>query len=79
MCNYARWSFRVKEDFKSCHQHLHTMPDVFIYLMDGDVPVCFFRDKLTNYTDENAPTKWRPFECDLAVGKVKDAHLAGLF
>ena len=55
------------------------MPDVFIYLMDGDVPVCFFRDKLTNYTDENAPTKWRPFECDLAVGKVKDAHLAGLF
>ena len=79
MCNYARWSYRFSEQFKSCHQHLSTQPDIFIYLMDGDIPVCFFRDSPMNYTDPNAPMKWVPFECDLAVGKVVHPHMAGLF
>lgn len=79
MCNYARYSTRFIEEFSSCHQHLYTQPDIFLYLMDeSGLPVCFFRDSLTNYTDENAPQKWVPFENDLAVGKVKNAHEAGL-
>ena len=40
--------------------------------MDGDKPICFFKDSALNYTDPDAKTKWVAFEPDLAIGKVKD-------
>ena len=79
MANYARYSTRFIAEYTSCHQHLYTQPDIFIYLMDEkNKPICFFRDSLTNYTDETAPTKWVPFVNDLAIGVVKNSHEAGL-
>ena len=61
------------------HQHLHTFPYVFIYLMDGKKPVCYWKDLCTNYVDPEAKPRWVPFEPDLALGKVTKPHIAGLF
>lgn len=79
MKNYCRWSQRFSEQFESVHQHLHTFPYVFIYLMDGKKPVCFWKDLCTNYVDPEAKPRWVPFEPDLALGKVTKPHIAGLF
>jgi|TARA_B110000285_G_scaffold138237_1_gene154777 hypothetical protein len=78
MSHYARWSVRFSETFESPHQHLGTMPRVFIYLMDGKKPICFWRGSPLDFKDPEAPQRWVPFEPDRAVGKVKD-HEAGLF
>ena len=79
MKNFNRWSKRVSEHFVNSHQGLFSFPYVFIYLMDGDKPICFFKDSVLNYTDPNAKTKWVAFEPDLAIGKVKDKAQAGIF
>lgn len=47
--------------------------------MDGDRPVCFYRDTLVNYQVKEAPIHWDEFDQDLAVGRVKEAWKAGLF
>jgi hypothetical protein len=51
---------------------------VFIYLMDGDKHVCFARDHISNFIDPNAKLNWYELRPDLAIGKVKDPHKAGI-
>jgi hypothetical protein len=31
----------------------HDFDKVIVHLMDGDTPVCFFKDDIENYTDPN--------------------------
>ena len=47
--------------------------------MDGDKPVCFYRDTLVNYQVKEAPIHWDEFDPDPAVGRVKETWKAGLF
>ena len=79
MKNYCRWNTRISKPFTNVHQGLYSFPKVFIYLMDGTVPICYWKDECTNYTDPNAKQQWVPFECDLAVGKCTKPHMAGIF
>ncbi len=39
--------------------------------MDGDKPVCFFKDDISKYTEPNATMNWYPFLPDMSVKKVK--------
>ena len=77
--NYCRWSYRVAETFKSQHQHLETFPYIFIYLVDPDgVPVCYWKGHPTDFTDKAAKPRWVQLTPDLAIGKVKKDHEAGM-
>ena len=46
--------------------------------MDGDKPICFARDHITNFTDPNAKIRWFEMVPDLSLGKIKEAHKAGI-
>jgi len=47
--------------------------------MDGNTPICFWKDDPNNYTDPAAKARWVALEADLAVGVCKKPELAGLF
>jgi hypothetical protein len=80
MKNYAKWNHRVSDTFTSVHQHLETFPTVFIYLMNKDEkPICFYKAKCTDFTDENAPAIWGKFEPDLAIGECTKSYKSGIF
>ena len=54
--------------------------------MDGDKPVCFWKDDISNYKTElvdgkwksNTDWKWISFKPDAAVKSVKNANEAGM-
>jgi len=46
--------------------------------MDGDSPVCFYKDRIENFTNPDAEYKWVSLQPDKCVGKVKDANDAGM-
>lgn len=53
---------------------MRDMGKIFIYLMDGEKPVCFAKDDITNYMEPNATLKWIELEPDLSIGKVKEHY-----
>lgn len=79
--DWCRWDNRfggevIALPYKSGKQ----MPTFFIYLVDSDdVPVCYYRDSLINYKDQNGPVQWRNFEPDLSHGVVTKEQKAGYF
>lgn len=34
------------------------MGRVYIYLMDGKSPICFYKEHMKNFLDPNPKTKW---------------------
>lgn len=49
----------------------HDFDKVIVHLMDGDDPVCFFKDDIANHLDPDPEMKWYSFLPDLSVKKVK--------
>lgn len=54
------------------------MDKVYVYLMEGDKPICFWKGKVSEFTDPNPVYRWIPMKADLAIGEVKDAWEAGM-
>jgi len=46
--------------------------------MDGETPVCYYKDDIANYTDLNPEFKWVSLLPDKAVNKVKNVNDAGM-
>jgi hypothetical protein len=57
----------------------HDFDKVIVHLMDGDTPVCFFKDDIANYVDPNPAMQWHSFLPDLSVKKVKKPDQVGQF
>ena len=57
----------------------HDFDKVIVHLMDGDTPVCFFKDDIENYLDPNPAMQWHSFLPDLSVKKVKKPDQVGQF
>jgi C2 domain len=78
--NYCRWNHRFDVQLLTCsYPHLKQMDRIYVYLMDGDVPVCYWQGKPTDFANPNPDYMWLPFTADLAVGKVKNQFNAGMF
>lgn len=76
---YNRWSFRFKQTTYKCpYKNLSDMGRVYLYLMQGDKPICYFKDHVENYSNPDAQWKWVELINDLSIGKVTDANKAGL-
>lgn len=54
------------------------MENIFVYLMDGNYPICFWKGKVSEFLDPNPKFRWLTFLNDKAVGKVTDDHEAGM-
>lgn len=51
---------------------------VYVYLMSGDKPVCYYKAEIEEFTDPNPNFRWVEMVPDLAVGKCTLPHKAGL-
>ena len=55
------------------------MDRLYVYLIDPDnVPVCFWKGKVADFTERNCRHRWYPMVNDEYHGKVNHAHQAGL-
>lgn len=50
----------------------------YVYLMQGDKPICFYKGEVSEILDPNPHFKWLEMTNDLAIGKVTESHKAGL-
>ena len=76
---YNRWNQRfAKTVYSVSYQDIYDMGKVFIYLMDGERPVCFAKRNIHEFMDPNPKLQWIELTPDLAIGRVTEAHKAGL-
>lgn len=77
--NYNRWSHRFKQSvYTAPYQDIYDMGKVFVYLMSGDKPICYYKCEIEDFMDPNPKWKWIELFNDLAIGKVTDPNKAGI-
>jgi hypothetical protein len=64
---------------QTVYQSVEELDRVYVYLMDGNTPVCYWRGKCKDFENPNPDLKWLPFTADLSIGSVKENYKAGLF
>ena len=76
---YNRWNKRFdQQTVKLPYLDVYDIGKVFIYLMSGDKPICYYSAEVEEFMDPNPKMKWFQMIPDLAIGKVSDANKAGL-
>ena len=76
---YNRWSERFNTTtFKSVYPNLKQMDRLYVYLMKGDVPVCYWKGTAEEFMDPNPKYRWLVMKNDKAIGKVENDYEAGL-
>ena len=77
--NYNRWSERLPvSTFKGPYKSIEELGRIYVYLMDGEEPICFWKGLAADFTDPNPAYRWLPLQCDLAKGRVTNSWEAGL-
>ena len=51
---------------------------VFVYLMDDDDAICYWRGNAVDFTDPDPQHRWISLKNDKAIGKVDELHEAGM-
>jgi hypothetical protein len=64
--------------YKAPYVSVENIGRVFVYLMKGKDPICFYKASVEEFLDPNPKFRWVELTNDLSVGTVKDAHKAGL-
>jgi len=88
--NYKRYGRQEQTKIELPYVDVKDFGKVIIQLMDGDDPVCYHIEAIKNFVvdkkkagaekGKDGPAfKWVQFVPDLCVGKVTDAHAAGIF
>lgn len=76
---YNRWSERFQKTiFKAKYPDVESMDNMFVYLMDGSTPICFWKGKVKDFVDPNPKYQWLILKNDRAIGKVDEDHEAGM-
>ena len=76
---YSRWSERINmTTFKSVYSNPEQMDRVYIYLMRGDIPICWWKGKVTEFLDPNPSYRWLIMKNDKAIGEVVNDYEAGM-
>lgn len=76
---YNRWSERfVKQTIKTKYSNIAEMDNIFIYLMDGKYPICYWKGKVSEFMDPDPKQRWLILKVDKAVGKVDNDYDSGM-
>lgn len=54
------------------------MDTIFVYLMDGKVPICFWKGKVSEFKELNPNYRWLGMKADKSLDKVENDYDAGL-
>ncbi len=77
--NYNRWNERFPlQVVKGPYKSIDELGRVYVYLMDGDEPICFWKGLASEFTNPDAQSRWVPLQSDQALGKVKNSWEAGM-
>lgn len=60
------------------YQSIEEMDKIFVYLMEGDKPICYWSGKVTEFTDPNPKYRWLTMKVDKSIGKVDKEYEAGM-
>lgn len=75
----SMWKCRFSQaTYKAPYISTENIGRVFVYLMKGNDPICYYKAGIEEFMDPNPKFKWVELTNDLSVGKVTDAHKAGL-
>ena len=76
---YNRFSERFQSTiFKSSIPTVEQMDTIFVYLLDGSVPICYWRGKVSDFTNPDPKFQWIILKNDKSIGKVAEDHEAGM-
>ena len=76
---YNRWSWRYEQTTRhSKFKTVEMLDRVYIYLMDKDSPVCYWRGQAKDFMKPFAPNKWIPLKTDRAIAAVDNDYDAGM-
>ena len=77
--NYCRFNQRFEaNDVKFPYKTNDNIGKVFVYLMNGKDPICFWKGSVLDFFDKDPKMQWFPFTNDMAVGDVDEAYKAGM-
>jgi len=77
--NYNRFNHRFEQTpINAPYVDISDFGNVILLLMDGDTPVCYYKESIENFTNPNAEYKWCSLLPDKVVGKVKNPNEAGM-
>lgn len=52
--NYCRWTKRFDpQEFEAVYTDIADLDMIYVYLMDGSKPVCYWKGKATDFKDPN--------------------------
>ena len=76
---YCRWSERINmTTFKSFYSTPEQMDRIYVYLMSGEVPICWWKGQVTEFLDPNPQYRWLVLKNDAAIGTVVNDYDAGM-
>lgn len=52
--------------------------NIYVYLMDGDTPICYWSAPASEFTDPNPSYRWCIMAADRAIGALTDDSKAGM-
>ena len=76
---YSFWNQRFDEQIWSFpYRTIENIADVFIYIMDGDNPIWYYRGKASEFAEVNSLMKWVPLINDKSIGTITESYKAGM-
>jgi hypothetical protein len=76
---FNRWNMRFDKTLWTVnYQDIYDIGRVYFYLMDGDNPIAYAQDNIEAFMDPNPKMRWIELQPDLSIGKVSEAHKAGI-
>jgi hypothetical protein len=76
--SYCRWSHRDSKDVDCIYREFGTMDKVFLYLMDGEKAISFWKGSVSDFKDPNPKFKWFYMTVDKCVDAIEHDHEAGM-
>ena len=75
---YNRWNQRIHQVFKTEYSQPETLDRVYVYLMSGDYPICWWKGKVSDFLNPDPEYRWLTMKNDKAYGYVAKEHEAGM-
>jgi hypothetical protein len=73
--SYNRWNHRFKSSlYKAPYQDVYDIGRVYVYLMSGDKPICYYKADIEEFLNPNPKFKWIQLVNNLAIGKITNIH-----
>jgi hypothetical protein len=76
---YNRWTCRFNSSpFIAPYSSVAKIGRVFVYLLDGDTPVSYWKGDAADFENENPKIQWVELINDPSIGAISEPRKAGI-